>query len=120
MKVNVSEKQLLTLQFYVVRNVDLADVAAGSRGVDRLHHRLLSADALQYRICPHTLRQILNADHAFVTALRHDICRAKLQSKLLSLLVTAHGDDPFRPHLLRGEHSQQANAAITHDSNGHA
>src|SRR5258708_29934960 len=106
-KVNVSEEQLLSLEFYVVRNADIAYVAAGPRGADRLHHRLLSADALQYRIRADTLRQILDAGHAFITALRHDFRSTKLHSNLLSLLVTAHGDDPFPPHALSADPNHQ-------------
>jgi hypothetical protein len=76
MKVNVREEQLLTLEFHAVRNADITDVATWSGGADRLHHRLLRADALQYRIRPHILRQILDAGHTFITALRHDRSRA--------------------------------------------
>src|SRR5712692_5463936 len=103
MKVDVREEQLLTLEFHAVWNSDIADVATWSSGADRLHHRLLSADALQNRVCPHTLRQILDAGHTFITTLLHDVCRAKLQSELLSFSVPAHGDDPFRAHLSGGE-----------------
>src|SRR6266852_2624784 len=120
MKVDVREEQLLSLEFYVVRNADIAYVAPGPRGADRLHHRLLSADALQNCVCPETLRQILDADHTFITALRHDVCRAKLQSELLSFFVPAHGDDPFRAHLPGGEHGQQTYGSVADDSNRHA
>src|SRR5205807_7537624 len=104
MKVDVREEQLLTVEFHAVRNADIADVATWSSGADRLHHRLLSADALQNRVCPHTLRQILDAAHTFIAALRDDVRRAKLQSEFLPRLVAAHGDDPFRAHLPGGEH----------------
>jgi len=57
----------------------------------RRHHRLLSADALRYRIRAHTFRQILDAGHPFITALRHDIRSTRLQSELLSVFVPAHG-----------------------------
>src|SRR5260370_22560690 len=117
MKVDVREEQLLSLEFYAVRNADIADVATWSSGADRLHHRLLSADALQNRVCPHTLRQILDAGHTFITALRHDLCRAKLQSELLSFFVPAHGDDPFRAHLPGREHGQQTYGSVAHDNN---
>src|SRR6266566_5860177 len=117
MKVDVREEQLLSLEFYVVRNADIAYVAPGPRGADRLHHRLLGADALQNCVCPETLRQILDADHTFITALRHDVCRAKLQSELLSFFVPAHGDDPFRAHLPGGEHGQQTYGSVADDSN---
>src|SRR5260370_12593305 len=120
MKVDVREEQLLSLEFYAVRNADIADVATWSSGADRLHHRLLSADALQNRVCPHTLRQILDAGHTFITALRHDLCRAKLQSELLSFFVPAHGDDPFRAHLPGREHGQQTYGSVAHDNNRHA
>src|SRR5713101_1694527 len=120
MKVDVREEQLFTLEFHAVRNADIADVATWSSGADRLHHRLLSADALQNRVCPHTLRQILDAGHTFITALRHDLCRAKLQSELLAFFVPTHGDDPFRVHLPRGEHGQQTYGSVAHDNNRHA
>src|SRR5712692_5494107 len=38
MKVNVREEQLLSLEFHVMRNADIADVATLSCGADRLHH----------------------------------------------------------------------------------
>src|SRR5437016_722423 len=120
MKVNVGEEQFLTFEFHAVRNADIAYVATGPRGADRLHHRLLSADALQYRIRTYTLRQILDAGHTFITALFYDVGRAELQSKLLSLFMAAHGDDPFCPHLPGGEHSQQTNGSVTYDSNSRA
>src|SRR5713101_5809311 len=120
MKVDVREEQLLTLEFHTVRNADIADVATWSSGPDRLHHRLLGADALQNRICPHTLRQILDAGHTVITALLHDVCRAKLQSELLSFFVAAHGHDPFRAHLPGGEHGQKTYSSVADDSNRHA
>src|SRR5258708_20029728 len=120
MKVDVREEQLLTLEFHAVRNADIADVATWSSGADRLHHRLPSADALQNRVCPHTLRQILDAGHTFITALLHDVCRAKLQCELLSFFMPAHGDNPFRPHLPGGEHSQQTHGSVAYDRNRHA
>src|SRR6267143_5836866 len=120
MKVDVREEQLLTLEFHAVRNADIADVPTWSSGADRLHHRLLSADALQNCVCPETLRQILDADHTFIAALRHDLCRAKLQSELLSFFVPAHGDDPFRAHLPGRKHGQQTYGSVAYDSNRHA
>src|SRR6266581_8727165 len=120
MKVNVGEEQFITVEFHAVRNADITDIATGSRGADRLHHRLLSADTLQNGVCPHTPRQILNAGHTFITALLHDVCRAKLQSELLSLFVAAHGDDLFRAHLPGGEHGQQTYGSVANDSNRHA
>src|SRR6266576_5555540 len=120
MEVDVREKQLLTLEYHAVRNADIAYVATGPRGADRLHHRLLSADALQYRIRADTLRQILDAGQTFITALCHDVGRAKFQSEHLAFFVPAHGDDPFRAHLPRGEHGQQTYGSVAYDSNRHA
>src|SRR5260370_7856561 len=99
MKVDVREEQLLALEFYVVRNADIAYVAPGPRGANRLHHRLLSADALQNCVCPETLRQILDADHTFITALPHDVCLAKLHTELLSFFLPPHAAHPFHPPL---------------------
>src|SRR5260370_8345487 len=107
MKVDVREEQLLTLEFDPVRNADIADVAAGPRGAARLHHRLLSADPLQYRIRADTLRQILDAAHAFITALRHDVRSTKLHTKLLSLPLTAPDDEPSPPHPLPRDTTHQ-------------
>jgi hypothetical protein len=45
-QVDVGEEQFLARQFDVVRDADVADVAAGAGGTDGLHHRLLSADCL--------------------------------------------------------------------------
>ena len=48
MQVNEIKEQLLSVEFNAVRDADVADVPAGPRGFDRLHHRLLGADAFQH------------------------------------------------------------------------
>src|SRR5437879_3344708 len=120
MKVDEREEQLLTLEFHVMRNADIVDVATGPGGADRLHHRFMGADALQHRICAYTLRHVFNTSYALISAFRHDIGHAEFQSKLLSLFMTAHGDDSLRTLLFRGEDRQEADGSVAHDSNRHA
>ena len=81
--------------------------------LDRLHHRLLRANTLQNRVRTDSIGQLLDAGDAFIAALGHDVGRAELACELLPRLVTAHRDDPFRAHLLGGEHTEQADRAVT-------
>ena len=48
MQVHVREEQFRAIEPHAMRHADVADVAAGPGRVDRLHHRLLRADALQH------------------------------------------------------------------------
>ncbi len=112
-KVDVSVEQLLAIKVDSVRDADVAHIAATASGLDRLHHRLLRTDTLQHRVRTDSVGQLLDAGDALVTALGHDIGRAKLPGEFLPRLVMAHGDDPFGTHLLRGEHTQQADGAVT-------
>ena len=84
MQPDVRVEQLLTIQRDTVWHADVSDASAGSGGVNRLHHRLLRADAFQHGICADALRQLLDARDAFVAALGDDIRRAELARKLLS------------------------------------
>ena len=51
------------------RDADEANPAARTRGANGLQHRFLRTDALEDGIGAHSLRQFLDARHAFVTAL---------------------------------------------------
>src|SRR6266404_4558284 len=77
-----------------------------------LHHRLLSANALQHRIGTDAIGQLLDAGHALVTALGHDVGRAELAGEFLPRLVTAHRDDPLRTHQLCGKHTEKADRTV--------
>jgi hypothetical protein len=52
MEVDVGEEQFDAVQGDVVGDADIADVSAGSGGVDGLHHRFLRADCLDHRVRP--------------------------------------------------------------------
>ena len=101
-----------------MRHTDVTDIAARTRGVDRLHHRLLRADALQYRIGTDSLGQFLDARNTFIAALSHNVSSTKFACELLARCVTAHRNDSVRTHLFRGEHAEQSDCAITDDCNG--
>jgi hypothetical protein len=47
-----------------------------------------------------------------------DVSRAELERELLSWLVAAHGDDPFRAEVLCTQHGEQADCTITDHGNG--
>ena len=112
---NLCVEQVPAGQLHAVRNPDEADVAAGSGGADGLRHRFLGADGLNDRMRAESVGQVLDAGHALVAALSHEVGRAELQGKLLPRLVTAHGDDTLGTQLLGGEHRAEAYRAVTDD-----
>ena len=112
---HVGVKQLRAVEFHAVWHADVADRSTRSRGVDRLHHRLLRADTLEHRIRADALGQLLDALDAFVAALGHNVGRAKFARQRLPRVVATHRDDPFGTHLFRRQHAEQANSSITHD-----
>jgi len=99
-------------------DADEADVPAWPGGADGLHHRLLRADCLDHRVCAEPAREFLDPRHALVPSLLDDVGRAELEGELLSWFVAAHGDDPFRAEVVRGQHGEQADGAITDHGNG--
>src|SRR4051812_7172645 len=107
-KTDVPEEQVCTIERDAVRDADVADRSAGSRGPDRLLHRLLSANALEDRISADAVRQLLDPLDTFVAAFGDDVRGAELACELLARLMTAHRDDPLRAHLLRREHAQES------------
>ena len=114
----MGEEQLLAVQLDLVRDADVAHVPAPPGRADRLHHRLLRADALQHRVGSDPLGQLLDAGDALVATLDDDVGRPELAGELLPRLVAAHGDDPLRPHLLRRQHRQQAHRTVADDRDG--
>src|SRR5262245_20321745 len=75
---NMGKEQFLRIEIRPVRKADVADRAAGAGGTNRLHDRLRSADTLEHRIRADSFRQVLDAGHGVVTALRHDVGGAEL------------------------------------------
>src|SRR6266536_4319409 len=101
-----------------MRDADVADVPAWPGRADGLHHRLLGADRLNHRVCAEPARELLDPRHALVPSLLDYVSRAELEGELLSWLVAAHGDDPFRAEVPCGKHGEQADRAITDHGNG--
>ena len=85
-----------------------------------LRHRLLRADAFDDGIRAHALGQVLDTRDTFFAALGDDVGRAELAREFLAGLVAAHRHDAFRTHLLRGEHAEQTDGAVTDHGNGRA
>jgi hypothetical protein len=52
---------------------------------------------------------------AVVAAFFDDVSGAELARELLARRVTAHDDDPFGAELLGGEHTEEADGAVTDD-----
>src|SRR3954469_15699223 len=77
-KTDVPEEQVGTIKRDAVRDADVADRSARSRGPDRLLHRLLSANALEDRISADAVRQLLDPLDAVVAAFGDDVRRAEL------------------------------------------
>lgn len=92
--------------------------AARPRRTDGLHHRLLGADALERRVGADASRELPDALDPLVPALDHDAGRAELARERLPRRVTAHGDDPLGAPLLRGEHPEETDRAISDDDDG--
>src|SRR6266436_4988842 len=109
---DVSVEQLLTVELYSVRHAAVADVPTVAGSADRLHHRFLSADALEHRVSAESVGQLLYPGHALITALGHDVGRAKLTRELLPRIVTAHRDNTLGSHLLGGEHTEEPDRAV--------
>ena len=99
-------------------HADVTDVAARTRGIDRLHHRFLRANTLQYRIGSDSFGQLLDPRNAFIASLNHNVSCTKFAGEFLTRRVTAHRDDPLGTHLFCGKHSQKADCAVTHDNDG--
>src|SRR5882724_7101953 len=108
-------EQFFTTKFDSVRNADVTNRSARSSATNRLHHGFLRADTFQHGVNADALGQILDAGYPLVAALGHNVGRAKLAGDFLPRCVTAHDNDSLRAHLLRGEHSQEADCAITDD-----
>src|SRR3954470_13249734 len=119
-KTDVPEEQVGTIERYAVRDADVADRSAGSRGPDRLLHRLLSANALEDRISADAVRQLLDPLDPVVAAFGDDVSGAELACELLARLVAAHRDDAFGTHLPGREHAEESDRAVTHDDDRRA
>src|SRR5438034_6447548 len=98
MQMNVRIEKLFTVELDSVRHADVAHEAARAGGTNRLHHRLLGADALQHGVSTNTVGQLLDAFNALIAALGDDVGRAELAGEFLPRLVTAHRDNPFSTH----------------------
>jgi hypothetical protein len=48
MQMDMRKEQLLAVKRHAMRHADVAHVSAWARGLDGLHHRLLSANALEH------------------------------------------------------------------------
>src|SRR5438128_3723536 len=119
-EVDVREEQLLPSDLDAMRNTDVAHVSARVGGPDRLHHRLLRADALQHGVGAESVGQLLDTGDARVTPLSDDVCRAEVACEFLSGRVTAHRDDPPGAHLFRGEDREKTHRAVADDHGRHA
>lgn len=100
-------------------NANVAHEAAGARRLNGLQHGFLRSDTLQNCVGANTLRKLLEAIHAFVTAFCDDLGCTKFERELLTVPVAAHRDDSLCTHLLCREDSQQADRSIANDSDGH-
>lgn len=58
---------------------DVTHVAARARGIDRLHHRFLRANTLQYRIGSDSFGQLIDARNTFIASLNH-ACRTSAET----------------------------------------
>lgn len=112
MQMDMREEQLLAVQFDAARGADIGGVAALARGMDRLQHRLLRADAFQHAVRADAARHLHDAGHTLVAAFGYDVGRTELAGEFLPYLMTAHRDDPFGAHLFGRLHGHLADRAV--------
>jgi hypothetical protein len=76
---------------------DEADVAAGARGSDGLHHRFLGADGVDRPVCPEPVREVLHPCDPLVAAFLDDVGRAVLTRELSGRMTfrSADGEETF-------------------------
>src|SRR5439155_19055439 len=115
MQVYVAEEQLLAVELHAVGDTDVADVPTGSRGLNRLHHRLLCADTLEHRVSANSIGELLDASDSLIASLAYDVSGPELASQLLSGLVTTHRDDAPGAQLLGGQHAEETDGTIADD-----
>lgn len=94
---------------------DISHVAAGSRHVHRLHHRLLRTDAFQHRVGTDAVGQVQDSRHSVVATLGNDVGGTEVAGEFLPILVAAHGEDPRGPQLPGRKHAEQADRAVAND-----
>jgi hypothetical protein len=116
--VSQAPEQLLAGHFDTVTHAHEADVPAGARGADGLHHRLLRADRLDHRMGAEPVCQLPNRGYPVLAALCDDVGRALIAGQSLAWLVAADRDDPLRTELLRGQDGVKPDGAVTHHGNG--
>ncbi len=114
-EVDVSIEKLLAVKLDTVGDADVAHRTARARGANSLHHRLLGADTFEHRVGADAIGQLLGAVHALVAAAGNNVGRAEVPGERLARLVTAHRDDPPCAHLPGGEHTEEADRAVTDD-----
>src|SRR6266511_4812265 len=102
-QVDMGEEHLFAGELDVMEDADVAYVPAWPGRADGLHHRLLGADRLNHRVCAEPAREFLDPRHALVPSLFDYVSRAELEGELLSWLVAAHGNDPFRAEVPCGQ-----------------
>ena len=101
-----------------VGDADVADRTAGPHGADRLLHRLPGADAFQDAVGAQTVGQLLDVGHAVLAAFGHDVGGAELAGQPLAARVPAYGNNPLGAELFGGQHSAQADRAVTDHDRG--
>src|SRR3977135_1203720 len=97
-------------------DADVTDGSARSRRPDGLRHGLLRSNALEHGVPADAFCQLFDMCDAFISALAHNVSRAKLACQRLPCFVTAHRDDPLGAHLLRGQHAEQTDRTIAYDN----
>ena len=81
-------EQLLAIQLDAVRNPDVANRPAGARGTDRLHHRLLRADAFEHGVSADSPRQGFDAGNCFVSMANCKFALNTITKRLLQQFLT--------------------------------
>jgi hypothetical protein len=116
--VDVLIEQLLAAEFDAVRDTDIADISAGPRRMDGLHHRLLRTHALQHRVRADALGQLHYPLDALITALDNDICCPEFACESLALFVPAHRNNAIGAHLLGRQNPEESDRTVANDCDG--
>src|SRR5436190_21976367 len=118
MDVHAAVEQRVTVDGHVMGHTDEANMSAGTRGVDRLHHGLLRADCLDRAVRTETVCQLFDLLGPLFAALLDDVSRAELAGQSPPVSMPTGSDDSVGPELLGGHYPQQANGTVTNDSDG--
>src|SRR6185295_14948281 len=114
-EMDVGKEQLQARNVDAMADANETHVSAPTRGVNRLHRRLVRADGLDHRVRAEPAGELLDPGDAFVAALLDDVARAVEARLFLALRVMRHRNDPLGAKLPCSEHTHETHGPITNN-----